>query len=170
MNQFSKLQTRDIAIMAFLIALSAIGAQLKIQGTIAFDSMPAFVAALLFSPLVGALVGILGHLLTAVTSGFPMTLPIHLLIALMMGVTCFSFGFLAKKFNLVIAALVGFLLNGPITLFLAVYAMQLLGAQFSGMPLFMVLIIPLSIAAFLNILLALVIVPFLKKLPGINHA
>lgn len=44
-----------------LIALSAVGALIKISGTIALDSMPGFFAALFLGPSAGAIVGGLGH-------------------------------------------------------------------------------------------------------------
>ena len=81
----SKSTTVKLVYISTLIAISFIGSLIKIQGTIALDSMAGFFAALFLGPLSGALVGSMGHLLTALTSGFPLTLPIHLIVALQMG-------------------------------------------------------------------------------------
>lgn len=165
-----KMGTKQMVTMAALIAMSYIGAQIKIQGSIAFDALPAFLAAIILSPVAGAIVGIFGHLVSALTSGFPMTLPVHLMIAAMMGVTCFAFGWVkslsTSKLNTVLAVVVGFLLNGPVSLWITAYFMQIIGAEFAGMALFMVMIVPLSIAAFLNIIIAVSIAPAIRKAVG----
>lgn len=52
-------------------------------------------AALLGGPY-GAIAGIFGHLFSALLSGFPLTLPMHLVIAAEMGVICFITGFITN--------------------------------------------------------------------------
>lgn len=119
-----KTNSRQLVFMALLIALSFIGAQLKIFGSIAFDSLPAFLGTLLLGPLPGAIIASLGHLLTALSSGFPMTLPVHLVIALGMGLTMvatwYTFKFVEKISNdiigLIVAVGVASLCNGPVIL------------------------------------------------------
>jgi len=121
-----KINTRNLVLMALFIALSFVGAQLKIFSTIAFDSLPAFLATLLMGPVYGAIIAIIGHLLTALTSGFPMTLPVHLVIALGMGVTMvaawFTFTFTKKVSNDYLALLafvvIAGVFNGPVLLLL----------------------------------------------------
>jgi uncharacterized membrane protein len=81
-------KTRRLIYAAILIALSFVGAQIKVMGSIALDSLPAFFAALLLGPASGAIVGAAGHLLTAITSSFPMTVPIHILLMLTMAFIC----------------------------------------------------------------------------------
>ncbi len=76
--------SKKLVYMAVLIALSYIGSLIKITGTIAFDSFPAFFGALALGGVYGGIIGFLGHLFTAFLSGFPFTLPIHLVIAVMM--------------------------------------------------------------------------------------
>ncbi|MCC5911089.1 MAG: ECF transporter S component [Clostridiaceae bacterium] len=149
--------------VAMLIALSAIGATIKIQGSIAFDSMAGFFAALYIGPLAGAMVGMLGHLLSAGTAGFPLTLPMHILVAVEMFVFVYAFGVLYKRTNGWIAIVVATLLNGPLAAVIAVPASNLLGLPFSGWPLFSVIWVPLTIASFLNILLATVIYRKIQK-------
>lgn len=117
-----KLSTRKLVLMALFIALSFVGAQIKIFGTIAFDSLPAFLGTFLLGPFYGAIIAIIGHLLTALTSGFPLTIPVHLLISLAMGIamtaTWFAFSFLKKQTNeitaLALAVIVAALFNGPV--------------------------------------------------------
>ncbi len=67
---------KTLTLVAMLIALSAIGALIKVFNTVAFDSMPGYFAALYLGGWYGALVISLGHMLTAITSGFPLGLQI----------------------------------------------------------------------------------------------
>lgn len=72
-----------LARLALLVALCAIGAYIKIPsitGTAGLDSAPGYFAALAFGAGEGAIVAGIGHLLTALTAGFPLG-AIHLLIA-----------------------------------------------------------------------------------------
>lgn len=121
-----KINTRQLVFMALLIALSFVGAQLKVFGTIAFDSLPAFLGTLLMGPVAGAIIAIIGHLLTALTSGFPMTVPVHLVIALGMGLTMvatwYTYIFVKKAANeivgLIVSVIIAAICNGPILLLL----------------------------------------------------
>lgn len=53
---------RRIVLAAMLLALCVVGANIKIMGSIAFDSAPAFLGAILLGPWFGAFLGIFGHL------------------------------------------------------------------------------------------------------------
>lgn len=154
---------RVITRSGLLIALSAIGAMIKIQGTIAFDSMPGYFAALFISPMAGGFVATLGHLLTSITSGFPLTVPMHLIIALEMGLIAYIFGILGRKSNGIIASIVAILLNGPIVTFVASVTAKMLGLPFNGPAMFNALVIPLTIASSANIILAYVIFKIINK-------
>jgi len=93
------LSPRRVARVAILVALSGVGAFIKIPsptGTVALDSAPGYLAAVAFSPLEGGVVGALGHLISAATAGFPLGLPIHLIIAAEMFVFAWLFGLLAR--------------------------------------------------------------------------
>lgn len=90
---------KKITVMAVFIALSAVGALIKIPsplGTIAFDSAPGFFVALGFTGWMGAIVAAIGHLLTAGFAGFPQTIPVHLFIAAGMAVCAWILGSLKK--------------------------------------------------------------------------
>ena len=105
---------KRLVIIGLLVALSVVGALIKIPsilGTPAFDSLPGYFAAAALGAGTGALVAALGHLATAYTAGFPLSLPIHLLVAVLMAVAAGVFGLLARK-NLFLAAALAVLVNG----------------------------------------------------------
>lgn len=119
------MKIRELVLTSLFIALSFIGANIKVLGTIAFDSMPGFLGTLILGPVYGAVIGALGHFLTALTSGFPLTLPVHLLLMITMALTMLGFGFVYKKFSkinilisMILSVIAGTLLNGPVSLIL----------------------------------------------------
>ncbi len=148
------MNVKKICTGGMLIALSVLFANIKLFGTIAFDAVPAFLGSLLFGGTFGGVVGAIGHIATATTSGFPFGLPIHLIIALTMFISVYCFAFTKKvlekhglslKSSLGISSIVGYLFNAPITLLLL---SLILGKGF-----FVSMIIPVSIGAIANILL-----------------
>ncbi len=153
--------TLRLTYCGLLIAVSAVGALIKIQGSIAFDSLPGFFAALFLGPGYGALVAGLGHGLTALTSGFPLTLPMHLVVGLEMALFGFIFGWVYRKSNVIIAAIIAVLLNGPLAALLTVPFSQLLRLPFNGWPLFYVIIVPLTVASLANVVLACSVYKFI---------
>lgn len=159
-NQNS-MKVRKLVRIALLVALSVVGANIKIPsilGTPAFDSMPGYFAAAVLGGKEGALIAALGHIFTALTAGFPLTLPVHLLTALEMGICAYVFGVLFRKTNHLIAIIVAVVLNGvgaPVAMI-----------PIMGMGVFYALVTPLLIASGLNIVIAAV----LARIPGINIA
>ncbi|MCL5039002.1 MAG: ECF transporter S component [Firmicutes bacterium] len=150
---------RRLVYLALLVALSAVGATLKIPsltGTPALDSLPGYLAALLFGAREGGLVIALGHLLTALTAGFPLTIPIHLLIALGMA-GCAAFLAWTGKKNLWLAGGLTILLNG------VVFPAAFIPLPGFGSGFFAAMLVPLVVASTLNILLALVLYLALKR-------
>lgn len=150
-------QIRLITSCGLLIALSAIGALIKIQGTIALDSMPGYFAALYISPMAGGLVAALGHFLTAITSGFPLTFPMHIMLMLVMGIVAYVFGLVGKKVNGMIACIVATILNGPVSTLIAAFTAKVIGLPFNGVAMFAALAIPLTIASAVNVVFAYII-------------
>lgn len=155
------MKVKKLVIIALLIAISFAGANLFFPGTtIAFDSMPAFFAALFISPVAGALVGALGHFFTSFLKGFPMSLPIHLIIMGTMALTMIAFGYTYKivkggeGVKLAIAATVGVIVNAPVSLYFV--------SLMIGKGIFMLLPI-LSLGAFLNVLVAIILFKAVKK-------
>ena len=147
------MKTKKLVITALFIALSFIGANIKIMDTIAFDAMPGFLGALIVGPVYGAFIGAIGHFLTALTSGFPFTIPVHLIIMLGMAVTMLVFGSVYKYFSkknygvaVILSLILGVIINGPLLL---VVLIPILGkAVCIGM-------LPvLSLAAGINIIIA----------------
>lgn len=70
-------------------ALAVVGSFIKIPvppGTAALDSTAAFVSIAFLPAPFAAAAGAIGHIATALTSGFPLSLPIHLLIAVEMAI------------------------------------------------------------------------------------
>ncbi|PBQ22966.1 ECF transporter S component [Levilactobacillus brevis] len=111
---------KRVTLSALLLALCVIGANVKIMGSIALDSAPAFLGALLLGPWVGAFLGFFGHMTSALLSGFPLTLPVHLIVGAMMAVCMFVFGYIRKKMgidrlgNTIVSDIVAYLINVPL--------------------------------------------------------
>ncbi|MBF2630607.1 alpha-ribazole transporter [Listeria seeligeri] len=121
------MKIQKLVLCAMLIVMCVIGANIKLMGSVAFDAAPAFIGTLLLGPMYGAILGIFGHLTSALLAGFPLTLPIHLIVAGMMGITMIAYGFtrqmLAEKTQLIsvgFSSLVAFVFNCPLSL-LALY-------------------------------------------------
>lgn len=140
---------RRVARVAILVALCAVGAVIKLPsptGTVALDAAPAFLAGAAFSPLEGSIVGVVGHLITAATAGFPLGLPVHLLVAAEMAVFVWVFGQLYRKVNIWLAIVAGILLNGVV----GAAGMILFG----GPGMFVALVVPLTVGSTVNIAVA----------------
>jgi len=140
--------------LGLLIALSAAGAHLKvpsITGTPAVDSAPGYFAALAFGPGEGALVAAFGHMLTALTAGFPLTLPLHSLISLGMSGCAACLAWISSRSGTMIAGIVTLLLNGiglpAIFIFVPGF-----GARF-----FFAMVPPLMVASSVNLLISMMV-------------
>ncbi len=150
---------RKFILSALFIALSFIGAQIKIFNSIAFDSLPAFLGTLILGPYYGALIGFLGHMFTAWTSGFPFTLPVHIITAFSMALTMVVFYFAHKKFGTIVACIFGVLFNGPVALLLSA-PLLIPMLKVEGL----VMMVPiLSLVSFINIFLALIVLRYMPK-------
>ena len=155
-------KTRRLAYAALFAALSLVGANLKIFSSIALDSMPGFLGAMVLGPGWGAAIGALGHLLTAMTSGFPFGLPAHAVIALCMALTMAAFSGIIRGLTrlhvnrllaCIAAAAVAVVINGPVD----VLALMPLLAPAMGKEVLLALIPVLSLAAAANAGLAVVV-------------
>jgi len=162
--------TKTLVVTAFFIALSFIGSTIKVFGTIAFDSLPGFLAALLLGPGYGAAIGFLGHLFTALTSGFPLSVPLHFVIALTMAVTMMGFGlsyrFLKSRVsmlsNLVVTGVVGTILNGPVSLTCSILTVALMAGMEAGLGLLSLLPV-LVLASIANIVISIILFKSLEN-------
>ncbi len=148
-----EVNTARLTRIGVLVALSAVGAGIKIPsilGTPALDSAPGYFAALAFGLSDGALVIGLGHLITALTAGFPLTLPLHLVVALGMAGCAAAVAWTARAMSRWLAVAVGVALNG-----VALPALFILLPAF-GWPFFSAMVLPLSIASLINVALAVI--------------
>lgn len=158
-----KITTKNIVEIGLLIALSYIGSFIKVQGSIALDSMAGFFASLYIGPLAGALVAGLGHLITAINSGFPGSLPMHIWLVFAMGLTAYIFGLAYRKLGPILAIGLASLINGPGTLVVSSLIAQATGIQPSAKAFFLMLVAILSLASFVNISLASLIYELVGK-------
>ena len=154
----NKLKGKTISLLGLMIALSAVGASIKIPAVIdsvALDALPALLAAELLGVGAGAITGALGHLLSALIGGFPLG-PMHLLIASEMAVLVWIFGILYKQNKNVLAGLVFIAGNAFIAPVPFIFLMN------KG---FYAVIVPsLLIGSFLNTVLAVILIPRLSYL------
>jgi uncharacterized membrane protein len=130
------------------------------MGSVALDAFPAFFGALALGPVAGVFLGLFGHLMSALLSGFPLTLPVHLIIGLCMMITMAVYGWIRRgnratdwKF-IILSDVVAYVLNVPLELLLLYPIMKQLVFAYFG---------PLTIAAIVNIILAEIVFLVLKK-------
>ncbi|MDP2872775.1 MAG: alpha-ribazole transporter [Bacillota bacterium] len=142
---------RRLVRTGLLVGLSITGSLIKIPsllGTPAMDSLPGYFAAAAFSVPEGAVVAALGHLATAASAGFPLGLPVHLIVAGLMAGAAAIFGFVARGGRVVPAAVLAVAANG----IAAPAALSLLPGFGAG---FLVAVMPsLLLAAGVNVGLA----------------
>ncbi|MFF2448138.1 ECF transporter S component [Neobacillus sp. NPDC058068] len=143
--------------LAVLTALSAVAAMIKIPaivGSVALDAFPALLAAALFGGGAGAIVGAVGHLLSAVVGGFPLG-PMHFLIAVEMAVLVWIFAVLYKNRRTIAASVLFILGNAFVAPLPFIFLLN------KG---FYVAIVPsLLIGSIINTVIALVAIPRLSS-------
>lgn len=89
----------SLTLTAMVAAICAVGAFIKIPSfvsTAALDSAPAFLSVVFLSPVLAGVAGMVGHFITALTSGFPLG-PLHIIIAVEMFVVVWIFGVMHKR-------------------------------------------------------------------------
>lgn len=152
---------RRIILMALFIAISYIGALVKLPGpmtTIALDSFAGYLGGLILGGTSGGFVALIAHLFVSMTSGFPLSVPVHIIISIMMFVSVFSYTKISKKYNVIVGSIVGVLINGV----LMPLALMILPFMDKG---FLISLIPiLVIASVTNIILSNVIYASIKNL------
>ncbi|WP_045515696.1 ECF transporter S component [Neobacillus niacini] len=152
------MKSRMLSLLALFSALSAVGAAIKIPaivGSVAFDVFPALIAAALLGSGAGAIVGALGHLLSALIVGFPLG-PMHVLIAIEMAALVFIFAVLYKRNKKISASILFILANSFAAPLPFIFLMN---------KAFYVAIVPsLLIGSIINTVIALVAIPRLKAL------
>ncbi|TYP58810.1 ECF transporter S component [Thermosediminibacter litoriperuensis] len=159
-------KTKDLTLTAMFIALSFVGAGIKVPsptGTVAFDSAPGYMAALFLGPGYGALTAALGHLFTSMSAGFPLSLPLHLLIAAEMAFFAWVFGLTAKR-SLILAVVAASLMNG----ILAPASFILIPGFGPGF--FTAMVFPLVVASALNVAASALLYRYIQRTKGEDHA
>ncbi|MGE6513939.1 ECF transporter S component [Lysinibacillus sphaericus] len=89
----------SLSLTAMVAAICAVGAVIKIPSfvsTAALDAAPAFLSVVFLSPVLAGVAGLVGHFITALTSGFPLG-PLHIIIAVEMFIVVWVFGVMHKK-------------------------------------------------------------------------
>ncbi|MGE6258175.1 ECF transporter S component [Heyndrickxia sporothermodurans] len=151
------MSSRKIVWLAMGFAFSVIGAAIKIPaivGSVALDVAPSLIIASMFSVGVGGLVACIGHLLSALLTGFPLG-PLHLLIAAEMGVCVLIYGFLYKKGKKYSAAVVFWIGNALVSPLPFIFLLNWT---------FFVAIVPsLIIGSVFNVIIALLLVQVFQK-------
>lgn len=160
-----------------MVALSAVGALIKFPGplgSIALDSCPGYLYASLSGPMGGALVASLGHLASAFTVGFPLGVPIHLVIAAEMGLCAAAYGWIGRRFGAAglgtrsLGRKLSWLSAGFVAVLLNGVGAPLALSPWLGMAAVVPLIVPLIIASFINVVVALLVLRVLNSrgIPG----
>jgi hypothetical protein len=154
------MSARKMSLLALFIALSVIGASIKIPsfvGSIALDAFPALLGVVLIGKKNGAMVATFGHLISAYFAGFPLG-PMHLVIAVEMAILVWGFGFVYQKGKRIIAGLFFILTNSFLAPLPFIF---MLGTGFY------VSILPsLLVGATFNTIIALILIPRFKKMFG----
>lgn len=150
------MDVRKISAIGIFIALSAVGAMIKIPspiGSIALDSFPALLAAVILGPVSGAIVAGLGHIISAFIGG--MTLgPFHFLIMVEMAVLTWMFSILYINGKKVGAFFLFFISNAFVLALPFVFLIS---------PGFYTLLVPgLTLATAVNVVLAVLLLPRLE--------
>lgn len=150
------MQTKKITLMAFLIGLSILGSYITLFMSIALDSLPGFFAAMSLGALSGGIVGALGHFMTALLHGFPLGLPTHLLVMLMMFCACYVLGHFYKK-NALLGIGGALMINWLISLLLSSLLSYAMGIMPTPLALFPLLLVPLLLGTLANLVPAVLI-------------
>lgn len=152
------MSTKKLSLLALFIALSVIGASIKIPaivGSVALDAFPALLASILLGKYQGAIIAGFGHMVSALLTGMILG-PMHVIIAVEMAIMvwCFSVIYQSGKKK---SAGIFFILSNSI---LAPLPMIFLFSE----EFYYALLPSLFIGATLNTILALVLIPKFKTI------
>lgn len=152
---------RRLILIALFVAISYIGALVKLPGpvsTIALDSFSGYLGGLILGGVYGGFVGMIAHLFVSMISGFPLSVPVHTIISIMMFVSIFCYSKVSNKYNIILGSIAGVLINGV----LMPLALMILPFMDKG---FLISLIPiLVVASVTNIVLSNVIYASIKNL------
>ena len=106
----------NVTLTAMIAAICSIGAMIKVPSPVtsaALDSAPAFLSVVFLPPMFAGSAGMIGHFITALTSGFPLG-PLHIIIAIEMFAVVWIFGIMHKRGYHVLKWPMALILNGVI--------------------------------------------------------
>ncbi|WP_339215672.1 ECF transporter S component [Solibacillus sp. FSL W8-0372] len=153
-----KTKLRFIILTALIAAMCAIGSFIKIPvgvvTTAALDSAPAFISAIFLPPIFAGAAGALGHIATGLTSGFPLGV-FHIIIAVEMFIIVAIFAVMHRKglhISKWIFVVIGNGVIAPLPFYFLISPAFYIGS-----------IASLSIATFVNCLIAIVVMPVIKN-------
>jgi|GEM_PF-3114481 len=151
---------RRVATIAIMIALAIVASLVPIpspSGTIALDMSPAYFTALYAGPINGLIMGFIGHMVVAMRTGFPLTVPVHIGIGLTAaGVASALWYFQRKLFpknpdlGLILAVCIAILGNTFGTDILLTYV-------FFGIGMTMATVLPIFVASVAAVIVAAVV-------------
>ncbi|MFE8698869.1 ECF transporter S component [Cytobacillus sp. FJAT-53684] len=151
------MKSKKMAFISLLVALTAIGAAIKIPsniGSVALDAFPALLAAALLGSQAGAIVGGMGHLLSALLGGMPLG-PLHFVVAIEMAFLAVVFALLyrnGKKWQAGLLFVLGNTFAAPLPF------LFLMGKAF-----YLSIVPSLFVGSVINTIIALVIIPRLSS-------
>lgn len=152
-------KTKNLTLTAMFAALAVVGSFIKIPvppGTAALDSTAAFISMAFLPAPFAAVAGAIGHLATALTSGFPLSLPIHLLIALEMAIVAGVAALFYRK---------GFRKSAWLWIIIANGILSPLPYYFIISPAMYIAAAPgILIATCVNVVVSLILLPVLQKI------
>lgn len=147
------MSAKKISLLAMFIALSVIGASIKIPaviGSVALDAFPALFAAVLIGGVPGSIVAGFGHLISALIGGMPLG-PMHLIVAVEMAFIVWLFSHLYNSGKRFLASLSFVILNGFVA---SVPFIFLISLSF-----YLAIIPSLIVGAIMNVGVALIFIP-----------
>lgn len=165
------MKSKDVTMYGLLLALSFIGAYIKVPGMGGLDAMPAFLGAMWFGPWSGAILGFAGHMILSGSSGFPFGVMGHVLVAMVMALACACYGYIFHHFKkasskaYILSCIGGWFVNVVVGSFVvATYTMFIgLNGPLSLAQAALGLIIALTPSAVLNMVLACASYVVVKK-------
>ena len=139
---------RGLRLVLFML-LSFLGSMVRLPsptGPVALETFPGYFAALAFGWLDGGLVAGLSHLLVSALGGFPLGIWLHLLAGLQMALWAVCFWYINDRVGLLTAIIAITILHSLVSI---VYTLPIW-----NMVIFSGLLLPLAVAAAVNLFLA----------------
>lgn len=152
------LNTRHLSLITIFIALSVVGAMIKIPaiiGSVALDIFPSLVAVVLIGNIPGMIVASIGHLISALLGGIPLG-PLHILVAFEMALIVLIFNIFYRKNKKIFAVVIFVILNGIIA--------PLPFIMLFSLPFYIALVPSLIVGSILNVILGIIFIPKLVNL------